>query len=310
MKPRRKLYHIKQLISFLVLFVVLLISGVLSYGNLNNFSWDSVFKKASLSNIDRDENSQDLKIHFLDVGKADSAYIKYKNYNILIDAADREPTDTVCEYLAREGVSKLDLVMVSHPHRDHIGQMDKVINKFEIGRFVESDIPPNIIPTSVSYEKMLQALVDKNVKVKIAHPNDIFNIEDLKFEILGPMSGHKNLNNNSLVVRMIYKDVSFLFTGDAESFEESEIIKTNKIIKSDVLKVAHHGSKTSSSVKFLKKVSPKYAVISVDSEQITAARQVVLDRLKAVGAEIYRTDLHGNILFLTDGHQINVKTEK
>ena len=124
------------------------------------------------------------------------------------------------------------------------------------------------------------------------------------------MSGHKNLNNNSLVVRMIYKDVSFLFTGDAESFEESEIIKTNKIIKSDVLKVAHHGSKTSSSVKFLKKVSPKYAVISVDSEQITAARQVVLDRLKAVGAEIYRTDLHGNILFLTDGHQINVKTEK
>ena len=310
MKPRRKLYHIKQLISFLVLFVVLLISGVLSYGNLNNFSWDSVFKKASLSNIDRDENSQDLKIHFLDVGKADSAYIKYKNYNILIDAADREPTDTVCEYLAREGVSKLDLVIVSHPHRDHIGQMDKVINKFEIGRFVESDIPPNIIPTSVSYEKMLQALVDKNVKVKIAHPNDIFNIEDLKFEILGPMSGHKNLNNNSLVVRMIYKDVSFLFTGDAESFEESEIIKTNKIIKSDVLKVAHHGSKTSSSVKFLKKVSPKYAVISVDSEQITAARQVVLDRLKAVGAEIYRTDLHGNILFLTDGHQINVKTEK
>lgn len=310
MKPRRKLYHIKQLISFLVLFVVLLISGVLSYGNLNNFSWDSVFKKASLSNIDRDENSQDLKIHFLDVGKADSAYIKYKNYNILIDAADREPTDTVCEYLAREGVSKLDLVIVSHPHRDHIGQMDKVINKFEIGRFVESDIPPNIIPTSVSYEKMLQALVDKNVKVKIAHPNDIFNIEDLKFEILGPMSGHKNLNNNSLVVRMIYKDVSFLFTGDAESFEESEIIKTNKIIKSDVLKVAHHGSKTSSSVKFLKKVSPKYAVISVDSEQITAARQVVLDRLKAVGAEIYRTDLHGNILFLTNGHQIDVKTEK
>ena len=295
MKPRRKLYHIKQLISFLMLFVVLLVSGIFSYGNLNNFSWDSVLKKATLANIDSEGNFQDLKVHFLDVGKADSAYIKYKNYNILIDAADREPTDTVCEYLAREGVSKLDLVMVSHPHRDHIGQMDKVINKFEIGRFVESDISSNIIPTSVSYEKMLQALVDKKVKVKIAHPNDVFNLEDLKFEILGPMSEHKNLNNNSLVVRMIYKDVSFLFTGDAESFEESEIIKTNKIIKSDVLKVAHHGSKTSSTVKFLKIVSPKYAVISVDSEKITAARQVVLDRLKAVGAEIYRTDLHGDI---------------
>ena len=310
MKPRRKLYHIKKLIFALILFGVLLISGILSYGNINDFSWDSVFKKASLANIDRGENPQDLKIHFLDVGKADSAYIKYKNYNILIDAADKEPTDTVCEYLAREGVSKLDLVIVSHPHRDHIGQMDKVINKFEIGRFVESDISPDIIPTSVSYEKMLRALVDKNVKVKTAHPNDVFNIEDLKFEVLGPTSEHKNLNNNSLVVRMIYKDVSFLFTGDAESFEESEIIKTNKSIKSDVLKVAHHGSKTSSTVEFLKKVSPKYAVISVDSEKITASRQVVLDRLKAVGAEIYRTDLHGNILFLTDGYQIDVKTEK
>lgn len=309
MKPRRKLYHIKQLVSSFILFIFLLISGVLSYGNIDNFSWDDVFKEVSLANIDRDENPQDLKIHFLDVGKADSAYIKYRNHNILIDAADREPTDTVCEYLSREGVSKLDLVMVSHPHRDHIGQMDKVINKFEIGKFVESDISHNV-PTCVTYERMLKAITNKNVDLKIAHPNDIFYIEDLKFEILGPISGHQNLNNNSLVVRMVYKDVSVLFTGDAESFEESQILKTNKIIKSDVLKVAHHGSKTSSTVRFLKRVSPKYAVISVDSDEMTAARQVVLDRLKAVGAEVYRTDLHGNILFLTDGHQISVKTEK
>lgn len=310
MKPRRKLYHIKQLTYSLLLFTILLISGVLSYGNIDNFSWDSIFKKASLSNIDKKENSQDLKIHFLDVGKADSAYIKYKDYNILIDAADKEPTDTVCEYLAREGVSKLDLVIVSHPHRDHIGQMDKVINKFEIGKFIEPEIPDDIIPTSVTYEKMLKALVNKNVKVKIAHPNDVFNIEDLKLEVLGPISKHKNLNNNSLVVRMTYKDVSFLFTGDAEEFEESEIISTNKTIESDVLKVAHHGSKTSSTLKFLKKVSPKYAVISVDSEEVTRSRQIILDRLKSVGAEIYRTDLHGNILFSTDGHEIDVKTEK
>lgn len=310
MKPHRKLYHIKKFLYSLTVFLVLLISGIISYGNIDNFSWDSVFQKVSLSNVDRAENSNDLEVHFLDVGKADSAYIKYKNHNILIDAADKEPTDTVCEYLAREGVSKLDLVIVSHPHRDHIGQMSNVINKFEIEKFIESEISDDIIPTSVTYERMLQALVDKNVKVKIAHPNDVFEIEDLKFEILGPISENKNLNNNSLVAKMTYKDVSFLFTGDAEAFEESEIIKTNKDIKSDVLKVAHHGSKTSSTISFLKKVSPKYAVISVNSEEVTRSRQIILDRLKAVGAEIYRTDLHGNILFSTDGHEIDVKTQK
>ncbi len=310
MKPRRSLYHIKRFTFSFLIFLTLLISAILSYGNLENFSWDNIFKKASFANVDKNENFQDLKVHFLNVGKADSAYIKYKDYNILIDSADREPTDTVCEYLSREGVSKLDLVIVSHPHRDHIGQMDKVINKFEIGKFIEPDIPNDIIPTSVTYEKMLKALVSKNVKVKIAHPNDAFEVEDLKLEVLGPISEHKILNNNSLVVKMTYKDVSFLFTGDAEEFEESEILGSNKNIKSDVLKVAHHGSKTSSTLKFLKKVSPKYAVISVDSEPITRSRQVVLDRLKSVGAEIYRTDINGNILFLTNGHEIEVKTEK
>lgn len=310
MKPRRKLYHIKRLSCSLFLFLTLFISGILSYGNIQNFSWENIFKKASFANIDKNESFKDLKVHFLNVGKADSAYIRYKDYNILIDAADKEPLDTVCEYLSREGVSKLDLVIVSHPHRDHIGQMDKVINKFEIGKFIEPDIPDNIIPTSVTYEKMLEALVNKNVKVKVAHANDSFKIGDLKFEILGPISSHKNLNNNSLVVRMVYKSVSFLFTGDAEEFEETEIVKSNRVIKSDVLKVGHHGSKTSSSLKFLKKVSPKYAVISVNSEPVTRSRQIILDRLKSVGTKIYRTDLNGNILFSTDGHEIDVKTEK
>lgn len=168
----------------------------------------------------------DMCVHFLNVGKADCAYIRCKNVNILIDAADREPAGFVVEYLKRQKVEKLDMVVMTHPHRDHIGQMAQVIKEFKVNKFIETDMPKDIIPTTWTYEKMLKALIDENVPVESIMAGDDFKMGDLKIKVLGPVRISKeNMNDNSLVMKITYKDVSFLFTGDAARSEENDILK-------------------------------------------------------------------------------------
>lgn len=246
-----------------------------------------------------------LQVYFLDVGKADCAYINCDGKNILIDSGDKEPAGAVTEFLKKQDIEKLDLVAISHPHRDHIGQMLDVINKFKIEKIIDSKIPKNLISGYTTYKKILNLISEKSILKKTITPNDTFKIGDLHFEIFGPIKkDESNLNNNSLVIKITYKKVSFLFTGDAEKSEEADIIKSGKNLKSDVLKVAHHGSTTSSTYKFLKCVLPKYAVIS------GVPKEKVMIRLNEFCDKIYRTDKNGTIKAYSDGENINFKTEK
>lgn len=278
----------------------------------------------------------DMSVHFLNVSKADCAYINCKDVNILIDAADKEPTNTVTEYLKRQKVKKFDLVVMTHPHRDHIGQMAEVLNEFEVDKFIETDVPKNMIPVTVTYEKMLKALLDKQIPVERVLSGKNFKIGDLDIDILGPVKINKeNINNNSVVMKITYKNVSFLFTGDASGAEERDILrhynlsvskskktkdeknknnlKSSKIenpLKATVLKVGHHGSNYSSTENFLNFVEPNYAVISTTNKNIYRMTESVTKRLEKYGSKVYKTCESGNVIFLTDGENIKVKTEK
>lgn len=290
--------------------LILILSVVLSYGDIKNSGWKNIFDKAGISDITTKNYDVPMSVHFLNVGKADCAYIKCGDHNILIDAADKEPSDIVVEYLKRQGVKKLDLTVASHPHRDHIGQMDKVIQEFEIDKFIEPDVSEDIIPTSATYENTLKALLEKKVKVQKACPGESFNIGDMKIQIFGPINPHEILNNNSVVVKITYGSVSFLFVGDAEKSEELDLIDSAYNLKSTILKVGHHGSDTSSTYKFLGKVNPDYAVISVGPSKSNTPKESVLKRIKKFCNNIYRTDECGTIIFLTDGQEIKVETER
>ncbi len=269
-----------------------------------------LFSKSGISRSVVEPDYEGMQVHFLNVGKADCAYIQCGQNNILIDAADKEPEDTVVNYLSRQGVTHLDLVIVSHPHRDHIGQMDKVLNSFKVGTFMEPEIPDKAVPTTATYLNMLKSLQKSSAKARFAKAGETFNVGDMRVEILGPISQSDNLNNNSIVAKISYKDVSFLFTGDAEKSEERGIINSGQNIKADVLKVAHHGSITSSGVDFLNEVNPKYAIISVMKDSSNLPKQQVLKRLREFcGENVYRTDKFGNIVVFTDGKNINVTTE-
>ncbi len=302
---------LKYWISFLVM---VLISGFMSYNNIENLNWRTVFKNIGISDYVPKEidgnNKYEMSVHFLNVGKADCAYIKCGEYNMLIDAADREPTNVVVEYLKRQGVSKLDLVVVSHPHRDHIGQMAEVIREFKVDKFIQPQVPNEIIPVSTSYEKMLKALKEKNVKVESTKGRKNLNLGDMAIEFFGPISNDTNINNNSVVLKIKYSDISFLFTGDAEKLEENEILEKGYDLKSTVLKVGHHGSRTSSGENFLANVLPQYAVVSVAPDRNNLPKQDVINRISKYCKNIYRTDLNGTIVMLTDGKNLKVTTEK
>lgn len=314
MKFKRKLKKFsKNKILYLIVGIIALVATLFSNcENTEGFRIKNIFNSSLLGNKEENNKSiiEDLQVHFVDVGKADFIYIKFKNHNIIIDAADKEPNSIVSEYLKKQDVSKIDLAVVSHAHRDHIGQMAEVIKNFSIEKFIMSEIPESLTPTGRTYEKMLLALKEKEVNSKIAKAGESFEIEDLKIEVLGPVKEGKNLNDTSLVLKMTYKNVSFLFTGDAEKAEESDIINAGYNLKADVLKVGHHGSRTSSSENFLKKVSPKFVVISVGPDKSNLPKEEILERIKKYCKNIHRTDLNGNIIISTNGKNIKVKDEK
>lgn len=300
-----KKYEIKKLLKSLILPVFLIFLAVAFFlTNTKENYWKNISENLNISSTGA---NCDMEVHFLNVGDADCAYIKCGDYKILIDAADKEPSDNVCEYLINHNVKKLDLVIMSHPHRDHIGQMKSIIDNFEIDKFIQSDIPENILPTSVTYENMLKSLVDKKVNTKTLGAGDKFNLGDLRFKILGPVKSSENLNNCSLIVKIEYKDVSFLFMGDSEKAEEYSILKSGCNLNSTVLKVGHHGSTTSTTANFLKAVNPKYAVVSSENKQ---NKNSVIKRLEESCERVYKTYENGNIIFATDGKNVNIKTEK
>lgn len=251
--------------------------------------------------------SEDLKVHFLDVGQGDSIFIELPtNETILIDASIKDASNKIINYLREENVSKIDYVFATHPHSDHIGGMSAVIKAFDIGQIYM----PKAVTTTKTYENLLLTIKDKNLKIKAAKAgNTIIDTDDLKLVVLAPnQDSYESLNNYSIVLKLTYKEKSFLFMGDAETLSEKEITGD---IQADVLKVGHHGSRTSTSQAFLNKVNPSYAVISVGlNNDYKHPHQEVIDRLEKKNIKIYRTDQNGDIIFTTDGYNIDVKVEK
>lgn len=244
----------------------------------------------------------ELKVHFLDVGQGDSALITAGNNAMLIDTGDRGYGSGIVSYLKNQGIKKLDYLILTHPHADHIGGAVEVINSFEIDKI----IMPKVSHTTKTFENLLVAIDNKGMKITAPNPGDEYELGSARFKILAPnSSSYKSLNDYSVVTRIVFGDTAFLFTGDAESTSESQILSKGFEIKSDVLKIGHHGSDTSTSDSFLKSVAPKYAVISVGSgNKYGHPTQTVLGRLQNHGVEVYRTDEAGTIVAVSDGEKI------
>ncbi len=258
---------------------------------------------ASVTTSGAKPSNEKMYVHFIDVDQGDSIFIELPNGQaMLIDAGEESQADKIITYIHQQGYDSLDYVVETHPHSDHIGGMAEVINNFNVANVYLSPA----INTTKAYERMLTAIDNSGAKTYSPMSGDtILNDGNLLIEVVAPKAvDNDELNNSSLVIKLTYGDNRFLFTGDAEKSEEDGIW-TN--IKCDVLKVGHHGSDSSTTANFLKKVEPTYAVISVGvGNSYGHPDDTILKRLADKGVKTFRTDLQGTIVFSSDGTTISV----
>ena len=301
---RRRKISTKRILSGIITVIILGIAGIL--GTNEEFI-------NTISNVDKQTNSQneqqiefvaqeDLLIDFIDVGQADSILVRNQDKIMLIDAGTNEAGEMVVKYLQNLGITKIDYLVGTHPHEDHIGGLDNVINNFDIGQIYM----PKIETTTKTFEDVLEAIENKNLTVTAPNKGDKIELGQSVGEFMTePILDKDNLNVSSLVLRLEFGNTSYLFMGDAE--EENE--ETISWPKTDVLKVGHHGSSTSSSESFLEQVQPKYAIIMAGkANSYGLPTQETIDKLHNIGSEIYRTDEDGTIQMTSDGNTIQIKT--
>ena len=319
MSARNKRKQIKQiqkkiLLIAAVAFVVIcvLVEGLSHMPGTRFRGWSDVFAWFGLPQP-HDTEQGELQVHFIDVGNADCILVRLDGHNMLIDTGETPREQAIIDYLDRHEIEKLDLVISTHPHVDHMGAMDAVIRHLPIERFVMSFMPEGKEPTSSPYMKLLDALEDCDVPVEIATPGTVYDLGDAKVQILSPLPMDKAIedaNQISIVSRLTYGEHSFLFTGDAEEDVEERLVASGYDLRATVLKVAHHGSKTSTSPAFLRAVSPQYAVISCGKNDYGHPNLDVISRLASVDAQVYRTDVCGDIVFISNGRDLSVKTAR
>lgn len=245
-----------------------------------------------------------VKIHYIDVGQGDSILIQANSYNVLIDAGEND--NKTYDYLKAQGITKLNYIIATHPHADHIGNMAKIINSFSIGAFYS----PKVTSSSTVYKNMITAVSNKGLKITVPTVNSKITLGSATLQFLAPNSSqYSSTNNYSIVTRLTYGNKAFIFMGDAETLSEGEILAKQLDVSADVIKVGHHGSSSSTSQRFLEAVNPQYAVISVgEGNSYNHPTDTTLAKLNNFGVNIFRTDENGTIIATSNGSSINFTT--
>lgn len=253
-------------------------------------------------------NSGELAVHYIDVGQGDATLITCGGSSMLIDAGNNNMGTTVQYYLSKQRITKLNYVVGTHPDADHIGGLDVVLYKFDCETFFMPDIEKD----TKTYQEVVDVAGLKRLTISHPEEGDRYALGDASFTILSPSvaEGEQDANNSSIVIRLVYGESSFLFSGDAEAEEEQAILDSGQRLSSTVYKVAHHGSSGANSKPYLDAVSPKYAVISCGKDNSYGhPHKEVLQMLQDRGITTYRTDEQGTIIVYSDGETISFQQE-
>ncbi len=252
-----------------------------------------------------------LNVYFLDVGKADSIIIQLGDEFAMIDTGTVDRKDDIEVMMRKLGVERLEYLFLSHPDSDHTGSASHIISEFEIGEIIQPVIREELIDYEANRELAAALDAAKDKAVPLTYTNSgAYSLGEAEFEILGPINEHFDVNDYSLVIKLIYKNTSILFCGDMEERAELQMIEAGVDLSADVLKAGHHGSRTSTSEDFLRAVNPGHAVLCTGKDSDNLPTAEVLERLEDSGVMMYRTDLDGLVTLSSNGEEIIFTTEK
>ncbi len=262
------------------------------------------------------ESSQPLQVYYLDVGQGDSALVRIPGesgyFHMLIDTGEYQYADGLTSYLQDLDVERIDALICSHPHTDHMGCMARIIQRFDIGGLYMPRLPEDKTPTTTAYEKLLDAADGKSLTINALHEDAaIESPAGSRIQVMSPRvdADWEGANNYSAVLRLVYGETSFLFTGDAEEESEEVILDDGYLLSSDVLKCGHHGSSSSTSPLFLDEVAPQYAIISCgEDNRYGHPHRETMAALADRNVTVYRTDKDGTILAESNGKDITFTT--
>ncbi len=250
-----------------------------------------------------------IKVHYIDVGQGDAIYIKMPSgEDVIIDGGNKGKGDAIVAYLKKQKVDDIEVLISTHPDADHIGGLDEILDAYR----VENVYAPKVKHTTQAYKDFLQAVKREGKIIKTAQAGVKLPVKGVSAKFVGPVKSYSNsdLNNWSAVLHVTYKKNTFLFTGDAEHVSEKDMMAKKQTLRADVLKVGHHGAKTSTSSTFLNVVKPKYAVLSVGKNSYGHPTSEVVTNLKRVKATTLRTDKNGTIIITGNGSSYTVKKSK
>ena len=257
-------------------------------------------------------NEDKLVMHFIDVGQGDCTFIAANGVTMLVDCGEYAVSSDVVSYLKSLGVGRLDYLVATHPHSDHMGGMARIIDTFDIGEVIIPHIPDEQLPTAVFFDKFLESCEAKGLGIREAKAGDVLELGRASAETVSPDDViYEDLNNYSVSMLIRHGDNSFLLTGDSEYEAEYAMLASDRLQKITLYKAGHHGSSHSSCAEFLDMIHPQVAVISCGAENPYGhPSDITLQRLNAYTDKIYRTDICGNIVFESDGSKLSVKTER
>lgn len=298
----------KRTLIYILVAIGFAVAVVLSFALAGR--WSTIFGWVGLGHFSQTAKDAPFSLHVLDVGKADAMVVSCQNKTIVIDGGTTDGGDTLTTYLQQMDVSQIDLVINTHPDNDHLQGLKQVGEHFTVNQMIVPDLPQDLLPSTDEYLSTMEVYQEKDVPIKQAVSNETVWLDELKIEFLAPLQFYDTMNNNSVVVKLTYGDTSFLMMGDAEKEEEQDLINSGANLQADVIKIGHHGSKTSTTQEFLNAVQPDMAVISVGPDKNELPKSEVLQRLEKSNVKTYRTDSSGTVIFMSDGADITVATEQ
>lgn len=255
-----------------------------------------------------EEDSVGLSVHFLDVGQADCALLVSDGEAMLIDGGNREDSSLLYSYLSDLGIEHLEYIIGTHAHEDHMGGLLAALNKATVGKIYI----PKLGNDAKFYSDFLEKAEEDEIEIDNPEPIEALELGSCSVTLMTPKNcDEEDINNSSIMARVVCGEKSFLFTGDAEMEEEHDILEQGFDISSTVMKAPHHGSETSSSYSFLREVMPEIIVISVGADNpYSHPHEEVLSRYKDLGATVLRTDENGHIVINTDGKNLSIEPKK